>query len=145
MARFIPNDHLIFLTNRLARLLASEIRHRFTGEYSDLNGSAIGLLADLWAQDGVPPEETGTSKIKSRSSMRQLIKILTNKDLIRVDEDSELIHLTTKGRDLQEMVETASSKLENDNLPAVSAEDIKTTKRVLNTLYQNLQLPTTTS
>lgn len=142
MAPFKPSNHLIFLTNRLARLLASEIRGGFTGEYRDLNGSAIGLLADLWTQDGVSVEDLGTARIKSRSSMRQLIKMLSSKDLIRVEEGTALIYLTPTGSALQGMVEQASARLEADYLPGVTAEDVATTKRVLHTLYHNLQSPT---
>jgi len=105
--------------------------------------SCIGVLADLWQSDGMNQKELGLSVIKTKSSINKILAALTKNGLIEKKEDqndkrSKLIFLTQKGHNLRFDIEKIGLSKTRDLLPDMTAEEIKTAKKVLKTLYHNL-------
>jgi len=114
-----------------------------TSEDIHFPASCIGVLADLWATDGVNQRDLGISLIKNKSSINKMLSALQADGMIIKQDDpsdkrGKLIYLTEKGKQMQSYIEQASRQLDEKLLSEVSEEDLKTTKRVLGRYYEML-------
>jgi DNA-binding MarR family transcriptional regulator len=105
--------------------------------------SCIGILADLWAKDGVNQKDLGSSLIKTKSTINKMLAALEEDQLIEKRDDpndkrSKLIFLTPKGKKMQNKIENTSCKYDDILLDKVSDEDLATTKKVLAQYYELL-------
>ena len=143
MEIFNPYDHFGFLTNRVARLIHKALEPSMVRDGHHFPGSCIGVLADLWAKDGVNQKDLGMSLIKTKSSINKMLKALQHDGLITKTDDpndgrGKLIFLTEKGRKMQCLIEDKGCQLEEMLKEDSSAEEIATTKRVLARMYEKL-------
>jgi len=105
--------------------------------------SCIGVLADLWQEDGINQKDLGLSVIKTKSSINKILEALEKHELIIKKEDpsdkrNKLIFLTKDGKNLRLKIEAQAITATKDLLPDISLNDIKTTKIVLKALYLQL-------
>jgi len=112
--------------------------------------SCIGVLADLWAEDGVNQKDLGISLIKTKSSINKMLAALEADGMITKKEDpndkrGKLIYLTDKGKEMQNLIVQASSCCDLKVLESISEEDLITTKRVLGQYYEMLLNQASTS
>lgn len=140
---FDPYDHIGFLTNRIGRLLANHMSEKIEDQGLKFPSSCIGILADLWATDGVNQTELGSSLIKTKSSINKMLTALESDGLITKENDpndkrGKLIFLTARGKAMQNEIESASTCCDQQILEEVSESDLKITKRVLAKYYERL-------
>ena len=143
MSTFNPYDHFGFLTNRVARLISKSMHHLLEKDAHCFPPSCIGILADLWAKDGVNQKDLGISLIKTKSSINKMLTALEEEGLIEKREDpkdgrGKLIFLTKEGRAMQQTIEQKEKQLEEILLSDYTIEDIETTKKVLAEMYEKL-------
>lgn len=143
MSIFNPENHLGFLTNRVGRLLSNRMSITIVNNGHDFPQSCIGILADLWQNDGVTQKELGISLIKNKSTISTMLETLQEdgfiyKEVNPDDKRNKRIYLTKKGKGLQKLIEEASFKAESTLLDGCSDGEIETCKKVLRTLYNNL-------
>lgn len=143
MKKFNPYDHIGFLTNRIGRLLSNHMSCIMENEDIHAPSSCIGVLADLWAKDGINQKDLGISLIKTKSSINKMLAALVTDGMITKEDDpndkrGKLIYLTTKGRRMQNHIEKASTCCDLKIIEDVSKEDLETTKRVLGQYYEML-------
>lgn len=105
--------------------------------------SCIGILADLWAKDGVNQKDLGSSLIKNKSSINKMLASLEDHQMIKKvndpnDKRSKLIFLTEKGRKMQGIIEEASMNCDLRILEHISKEDLAITKKTLGKYYEIL-------
>jgi len=103
--KFAPAHSLIFLTNRVGRLLANRIRQS-VDEDMEVIMPHMGVLVDLWMQDGVRQGELAVSVIKDKGTIARSIDILERESLVvRVpdehDRRNKRIYLTHRGREMR--------------------------------------------
>lgn len=140
---FNPYDHIGFLTNRIGRLLANHMSEKMENQGLQFPSSCIGILADLWAADGVNQKDLGSSLIKTKSSINKMLTALESDGMITKandpnDKRGKLIFLTSRGKDMRKEIESASTCCDQHILEKVSVADLKTTKRVLAQYYEML-------
>jgi DNA-binding MarR family transcriptional regulator len=140
---FDPYQYFGFLTNRVSRLLnhLAEAMLRDHGYHFPV--SCLGIMADLWSQDGVTQKELGISLIKTKSSITKMLDALAKENLIYKtdhpeDKRNKLIYLTAKGRELQDIVTQQGMLAEKILLSDKTEKNLQTAKSVLKTLYHNL-------
>ena len=139
-----------FLTNRIGRLLANHMSCIMDSEDIHFPSSCIGVLADLWAKDGVNQKDLGISLIKTKSSINKMLAALEADGMITKEDDpsdkrGKLIFLTTKGRKTQNVIVEASNCCDQQLLENISTQDLETTKRVLGQYYEMLLQQASTS
>lgn len=132
-----------FLTNRIGRLLANHMSVQMEAKGLQFPTSCIGILADLWANDGVNQKELGSSLIKTKSSINKMLTALESDGMITKENDpndkrGKLIFLTKKGRAMQQEIESASTCCDENILDSITESELKTTKRVLAKYYEML-------
>lgn len=138
-----PFKSLVFLTNRVARLLAQHIWQRIDTDEVEILPQHMGVLSDLWQQDGIRQQDLAVSLIKDKATIARTIQFLEQKNiLVRVadqqDKRNKRIYLTHKGKTLkQQLIPHATSTIK-DATAEVNPEDLKICIQVLNKIYKNL-------
>ncbi len=142
MPQFDPFNHFTFLTHRVSRLL-----DLITAEMLQRNGftfptSCIGILADLYAKDGVLQKDLGHSIVRNKSTITKLLDALESNHLIirqedDVDKRSKLIYLTEEGRSVCDKLKEESDFLIDESVLNVSETELIIAKRVLRKQYDN--------
>ena len=143
MSVFNPFNHFGFLTNRVGRLIGLKMDGLMKENDYNLPHSCIGILADLWLQDGQIQKDLSISMIKNKSTISTMLDGLLEygmiyKEVNHEDKRNKRIFLTEKGKQMQHIVVSKSKEAEIELLEGCTKEEIETAKKVLTTLYKNL-------
>ncbi|GAB5551665.1 MAG: MarR family winged helix-turn-helix transcriptional regulator [Saprospiraceae bacterium] len=138
-----PFKSLVFLTNRVARLLTQRIWQRVDAEEVEILPQHMGVLSDLWQQDGVRQQDLAVALIKDKATIARTIQFLEQKNiLVRVadqqDKRNKRIYLTHKGKSLQEKLIPHAADTVEEATAEIAPEDLKICIQVLNRIYKNL-------
>ncbi len=138
-----PLDSLVFLTNRVGRLLSSDIRKRAGDDVEGLYSTHMGVLVDLWMQDGLRQHDLVISVVKDKGTIARALENLEKQDIVyrvtdAADRRNKRIYLTPKGRKLKEdMLPHALASVE-EVLEGIPAEEVAICKKVLRRMYKRL-------
>lgn len=140
---FNPLESLAFLTNRVGRLLSNDIRRRAGDDVEGLYSTHIGVLVDLWMQDGLRQQDLVTSVVKDKGTIaRALDNLEKNGIVVRLadarDRRNKRIYLTTKGKSLKDIMLPHALASVDDVLDGVSEEEVAICKKVLRRMYKRL-------
>lgn len=138
-----PFKSLVFLTNRVARLLTQRIWQRVDAEEVEILPQHMGVLSDLWQQDGVRQQDLAVALIKDKATIARTIQFLEQKNiLVRVadqqDKRNKRIYLTHKGKSLKEQLIPHAANTVEEATAEIASEDLKICIQVLNKIYKNL-------
>jgi DNA-binding MarR family transcriptional regulator len=140
-----PHDSLVFLTNRVGRLLSNEVRKKLEEEEGPqaLQPTHIGVLVDLWAQDGVRQQDLAVSTIKDKGTITRTLNFLEQENLVvrvtdRSDKRNKRIYLTHKGKELEHQLLPYTQRAMVGATSGISQEELCICKDVLVKLYKNL-------
>lgn len=141
--QFDPLDSLIFLTNRVGRLLSNCIRGRAKLEDIDLLPTHMGVLVDLWVQDGLRQQDLALSAIKDKGTIARAIDSLERENMVvRVpdekDKRNKRIYLTYRGRALQEKLHPHAMDTLSEATDGIPEEELRICKSVLHRMYNKL-------
>ncbi len=140
---FKPSDSLIFLTNRVGRLLANAVQDQVKVDLPDIHSQHIGILAELWEQDGLRQQDLALSLIKDKASITRSIDYLEQHNVVlRVadaqDKRNKRIYLTHKGKMLKEVILPLSERVIEAAMEGILPSERKTCIKVLDKIYRNL-------
>lgn len=145
MPQLDPSDSLVFLTNRVGRLLSNEVRKNLETEEGPqvLQTTHIGVLVDLWVHDGVRQQDLAVSTIKDKGTITRTLNFLEQESLVvrvpdRSDKRNKLIYLTHKGRELKNKLLPFAHRAIDGATDGVSPEELRICKEVLAKVYKNL-------
>jgi DNA-binding MarR family transcriptional regulator len=140
-----PSESLVFLTNRVGRLLSNLIRKKLEEEEGplQLQSTHLGVLVDLWVQDGVRQQDLAVSTIKDKGTITRTLNILERESLVvrvtdQSDKRNKRIYLTHKGKELKHQLMPFAQRATASATEGISAEELSVCKRVLAKLYNNL-------
>lgn len=134
---------LIFLTNRVGRLLANEIRLHSGVEEHGLLPHHMGILSDLWKEDGVRQQDLVVSIIKDKATVARALSFLEKLNiLVRVTDSSDKrnkrIYLTHKGKALKDKISPKARELESKIAQQLDPDEYATCMNVLKNIYRIL-------
>jgi DNA-binding MarR family transcriptional regulator len=140
-----PLDNLVFLSNRVGRLLANAIRREADFEAWGVKSHHMGLLVDLWRKDGLRQQDLAISVIKDKANITRLLDHLASVGLIErlpdeQDKRIKRIFLTERGRAMQEHFWPVAAAVVERAVAEVSPEDLAICKDVLRNIYRHLVL-----
>jgi DNA-binding MarR family transcriptional regulator len=147
MAQSTPEiaDSLIFLTNRVGRLLSNEVRKRLEQEedVQDLQPHHISILVDLWLQDGVRQQDLAVSTIKDKATITRILDFLERQNLVvrvtdRVDKRNKRIYLTYEGKKMKHQLVPHAESVVHEAGKGISEEELNICRKVLVRVYNNL-------
>lgn len=142
-ATYDPQQSLIFLTNRVGRLLANRVRRTLDDPEAQKLVPHLGILVDLWMHDGVRQQDLAVSVIKDKGAIARSLDHLEKGNLVirrpdEKDKRNKRIFLTPKGKGLQEEFMPVSRQVQNEAQEGLSEEELSICKKVLNRMYANL-------
>ena len=136
-----PVNSLVFLTNRVGRLLANEIRKRTALDELGLSAQHMGILVDLWVKEGVRQQDLAVSNIKEKGTIARALQSLEAANIVvripdQEDKRNKLIYLTHRGRSLREELLPEAQQTVQEATEGIPEEDLAICKRVLSQIYQ---------
>lgn len=138
-----PINSLVFLTNRVGRLLANDIRKRTALDEMGLSAQHMGILVDLWVEEGVRQQDLAVSNIKDKGTIARALQSLEAANIVvrvpdREDKRNKLIYLTHRGRSLREELMPEAQQAVREATVGIPKEDLETCKRVLSQILQKI-------
>lgn len=138
-----PLDSLVFLTNRVGRLLSSDIRKRAGDDVEGLYSTHMGVLVDLWMQDGLRQQDLVSSVIKDKGTIARALDNLEKQGIVtretdETDRRNKLIYLTPKGRKLKTVMLPHALAAMEEVLVNIPPEEVAICKKVLQRMYKRL-------
>lgn len=142
-SKYNHQESLIFLTNRIGRMLAAQMRKKKVLQQYDLMPQDIGLLVDLWSEDGLKQQDLAFSIIKDKATITRMLDRLEEKNIVvrvpdAVDKRTKRIYLTHKGKQLEQEVWPSAQEVVAHATSDISENDLKVCKKVLFQIYQHL-------
>ncbi|WP_282775909.1 MarR family winged helix-turn-helix transcriptional regulator [Phaeodactylibacter xiamenensis] len=136
-----PVNSLVFLTNRVGRLLANEIRKRTALDELGLSAQHMGILVDLWVKEGLRQQDLAVSNIKDKGTIARALQSLEAANIVvripdQEDKRNKLIYLTHRGRSLREELLPEAQQTVQEATEGIPEEDLAICKRVLSQIYQ---------
>lgn len=136
-----PANSLVFLTNRVGRLLAHEIRQRTAVDEWGVSPQHMGILVDLWVKEGVRQQDLAVSNIKDKGTIARALQSLEEANiLIRIpdqeDKRNKLIYLTHRGKALRDRLMPEAMQTVKEATAGISEQELATCQRVLWQIYQ---------
>ena len=141
--KFPSSKSLIFLTNRIGRMLAHKMRQNFNEQQRSLKPEQMGILADLWQEDGIRQQDLVVSTIKNKGTIARARNFLEKENIVvrvpaKDDKRSKLIYLTHKGRQLQTELVPIAQQTQHEITKNIKPVELETCLRVLTQIYNNL-------
>ena len=133
-----------FLTNRVGRLIGIHLKNQLGKEEFDMPGHCIGILADLWEQDGIIQQDLAISIVKDKATIARALELMEKKNIIvRIkderDKRNKKIFLTHKGHQLQSQVFFHGDGVLKEAKKGISKEEMDTCLATLEKIYHNLK------
>lgn len=135
---------LIFLTNRIGRLLANAIRDSMREEDAQVLPQHMGVLSDLWVRDGLRQQDLAISLIKDKATIARSLSTLEEQNIVvRVadpdDKRNKRIYLTHKGKSLKSALLPRAQQVQQEAVASICEDDVQTCLQVLEQIYENLK------
>ncbi|MFK7983938.1 MAG: MarR family winged helix-turn-helix transcriptional regulator [Saprospiraceae bacterium] len=136
--------YLGFLTNRIGRFIANQLKSQLGKEEFDMPSHCIGILADLWEQDGVIQQDLAISVVKDKATIARTLELMEKKNIIvrikdEKDKSNKKIFLTYKGHQLQNQVLFHGNTVTKEAKKGISKEELDHCIKTLEKIYGNLK------
>lgn len=133
-----------FLTNRVGRLMGIHLKNRLGKEEFDMPSHCLGILAELWEQDGIIQQDLAISIVKDKATIARALELMEKKNIIvrikdEKDKRNKKIFLTHKGNQLQDKVMLQGDQMLEDIRLGISKEELDGCLKTLDKIYTNLK------
>lgn len=134
-------DSLVYLSNRIGRQLTQSIWRKLASSEMDISPHHMGVLADLWREDGLRQQDLAISLIRDKATIARMINHLETKNIVvRIDDPQDKrikrIYLTHKGKKLKEKIIPPSKETIKELTVNIDAYELKICQKVLREIYQ---------
>ena len=135
---------LIFaiLNGKVSAAINRKLYRNFRQYNIDITPEQWTVLLYLWGKDGVTQQELCNATFKDKPSMTRLIDNMERLNLVvrisnKMDRRTNLIHLTKRGRDLEEMSRFVANKTLKEALKGLTIEELDISQEVLRKVCTN--------
>jgi MarR family transcriptional regulator for hemolysin len=140
---YVLEESFGYLTGHTYRAINRRLKQLFESEGHPLTVEQFGVLVHLWERDGRCQNEIADILDKDKPSISRLLKHLEEKDLLeRKSDDNDSrkkqIFLTEAGRNLESCSKNLALQVYKECIESLSTEEIKTTKKILVSIKNNL-------
>ena len=144
MEQFNFDIQLIFaiLNGKVSAAINRMLYRNFRKNDIEITPEQWTVLLYLWEKDGVTQQELCNATSKDKPSMTRLIDNMERLNLVvrisdKKDRRINLIHLTKKGRELEEKSRYVTMKTLKEALRGLSIEELKISQEVLRKIFSN--------
>ena len=138
------DTRLIFaiLNGKVSAAINRKLYRNFRQYDVDLTPEQWTVLLYLWEKDGVTQQELCNATFKDKPSMTRLIDNMERLNLVvriagKTDRRINLVHLTKRGRDLEEKSRFVANKTLKEALKGLSIEELSVSQEVLRKVFSN--------
>ena len=142
--QFTFDIRLIFaiLNGKVSAAIKRKLHQNFRQYNIDVSPEQWTVLLYLWEKDGVTQQELCNVTYKDKPSMTRLIDNMERLNLVvrisnKMDRRTNLIHLTKRGRDLEEMSRFVANKTLKEALKGLTIEELDISQEVLRKVFTN--------
>ncbi|WP_207497111.1 MarR family winged helix-turn-helix transcriptional regulator [Aridibaculum aurantiacum] len=133
-----------FITGMASTALARRLQKNFKQANIDITIEQWSVLYHLWKEDGLSQQELCLRTFRDKPSITRLVDNLEKLQLVKRVASSDdrrinLIYLTDKANELQEVTLEMANQTLNEALEGVSKANIEMCKAVLQKVYDNLK------
>ena len=135
---------LIFaiLNGKVSAAINRKLYRNFRQYNIDITPEQWTVLLYLWEKDGVTQQELCNATFKDKPSMTRLIDNMERLNLVvrisnKMDRRTNLIHLTKRGHDLEEMSRFVANKTLKEALKGLTIEELDISQEVLRKVFTN--------
>lgn len=134
---------LLKLTIRLGRLVTNKVQQLLDKGEQHLMGPHMGILADLYQQDGVRQQDLAMSSLKDKATITRSVSFLEREGLALrspdpTDRRTKRIYITSKGRQVYQKMFPLGQQVLEQAKQDIAAEELAICQRVLQKMYDNL-------
>lgn len=125
-------------------MVTNKIYNKLSQEDQHLMGPHLGVLSDLYQNDGVRQQDLAISSFKDKATITRSLKLLEGEELVLrtadpVDKRSKRIYITTKGRKMYQSILPLGQEIIQEAQDGITTQDLQTCIGVLQKMYDNLQ------
>jgi DNA-binding MarR family transcriptional regulator len=137
------NELLYILNGRLSDALNRHLTRKFRAAGLDITTEQWGILVCLWNKDQQTQQSISVQTYKDKASITRLLDSLAKRDLIvRISDPSDrrinIIHLTEKGKELEEKAMTMVKESFDQAINGINHSDLLFTRDILFRLLNNI-------
>jgi len=131
-------------TNKVGRLIGVHMKNKLGKEEFDMPTHCLGILEELWNQDGIIQQDLAISIIKDKATIARALELMEKKNIIvrikdEKDKRNKKIFLTYKGNQLQGQVLFHLAAVFNDAKQSITKEEMDNCLKTLEKIYHNLK------
>ena len=142
--QFKRSELYSFITGVANTAIARRLQKKFNHADLSLTIEQWSVLYHLWKQDGISQQDLCRATFRDKPSMTRLVDNLEKAGLVKRvaskdDRRKNLIRLTEKAHDLQNVCHGFAAETVEEALEGVDNEKIEVCKEVLKVVYENLR------
>ena len=142
--QFKKSELYSFITGVASTAIARRLHKKFTAAGLSLTIEQWSVLYHLWKQDGISQQDLCTATFRDKPSMTRLVDNLEKAGLVKRvaskdDRRKNLVNLTQKAHDLQDLCYSLAEETVDEALVGVSNDKVEVCKEVLKVVYENLK------
>jgi DNA-binding MarR family transcriptional regulator len=123
--------------------VARRLQKNFRAAGLEITIEQWSVLYHLWKEDGLSQQELCNRTFRDKPSITRLIDNLEKQHLVNrlpstTDRRINLVALTNKAKDMQQLTIDLANQTMNEALTGVKKEDIDLVKQVFQRVYDNL-------
>jgi len=141
--KFNLHDTIGHMVNTTARQINNSIARAFSKAGHDITVEQWEVLMALWNRDGQCQHELATFCLKDRPSITRILDNMEKRELVvrvssQVDRRNKGVHLTEKGKSLQDPLNNIAKAATKVALKNIDKDVIESTKAFLKMVQANL-------
>lgn len=135
---------LLSLSNRVARLLTQFFAEKSGLDQMGLQPQHLGVLNDLWQEDGLRQQDLAISLIKDKATITRMISYLEEQNILlritdKADRRTKHIYLTHKGKELRRHLVPKAEQATREATANIDPKELSICLKVLSKIYDNLK------
>lgn len=131
----VPERTLGHLAGLVAHALAWQLRRNFEAEGLDLTHAQLGLLSDLFFEDGLTQQQLASKVWKDKAAVKRMVDLLEEKGYVerRAGDDprSYRVCLTARARKIEKELRRISDKTMREMTGGIDPGELEICVRVL--------------
>lgn len=132
------------INGKVSTAINRKMFRNFKKEQLDITPEQWTVLSFLWKEDGVSQQKLCDATFKDKPSMTRLIDNLVKQKLVvrktpKADRRANLIHLTKKGKSIQDKAQRAVYDTMEYALAGIDEEGMNQVRTILKIVFDNIQ------
>lgn len=131
------------LTGKVSLQVNRALVRKFKVAGIEVTPEQFAVMAALWKQDGVTQQVLCDEMSKEKTGMTRLLDNLEKQNLVvriadRNDRRNNLLHLTKKGRELEEVATMVAQETMKEALEGITIEQLETSRLTMRKVLENI-------